>query len=485
MGVLKGNETTEQIRRKLAIPTALANLTDDTTHRLVTDTEKSTWNGKAPINNPTFTGTETINKIVAGNYNFAGDNHQIGVSSYAGSSQATQFGFWDVDGVFHSTFEIDRAGVVKYNGTPISSGTDGASAYVYIAYASDSSGTGFTTTFNSSLNYIAIRSSNTALTPLVSDFTGLWFNYKGAAGTSGTNGTNGLTVSVNSVTQVGGNITITTANVADSTDKRYCTDAQKTVIGNTSGTNSGNETATTIKTALGITTLSGSNTGDQTLSGLGGVPTTRTVNSKALSADISITASDVGLGSVNNTADTAKPVSTAQQTALDLKAPLASPTFTGDPQAPTPTTSDNDTSIATTAFVKSAITAAILLMFPVGSRISNTSGTNPGTYLGGTWVAWGAGRFPIGIGNNGTTNYTTAEATGGEEKHTLDVTEIPAHSHPIAVKSATGGGTASVQGNASAADWLETARSDGNVGGGLAHNNLPPFEVEYMWKRTA
>ncbi len=38
---------------------------------------------------------------------------------------------------------------------------------------------------------------------------------------------------------------------------------------------------------------------------------------------------DVGLGSVDNTADTAKPVSTAQQTALNLKANLASPTFTG------------------------------------------------------------------------------------------------------------------------------------------------------------
>jgi hypothetical protein len=34
------------------------------------------------------------------------------------------------------------------------------------------------------------------------------------------------------------------------------------------------------------------------------------------------------------------------------KAPLASPVFTGDPRAPTPTTSDNDTSVATTAFVK-------------------------------------------------------------------------------------------------------------------------------------
>jgi hypothetical protein len=42
----------------------------------------------------------------------------------------------------------------------------------------------------------------------------------------------------------------------------------------------------------------------------------------------------VGLGSVNNTSDAAKPVSTAQQAALDLKANLASPTFTGTPTLP-------------------------------------------------------------------------------------------------------------------------------------------------------
>jgi hypothetical protein len=38
---------------------------------------------------------------------------------------------------------------------------------------------------------------------------------------------------------------------------------------------------------------------------------------------------DVGLGNVDNTSDANKPVSTAQQTALNLKANLASPTFTG------------------------------------------------------------------------------------------------------------------------------------------------------------
>lgn len=45
--------------------------------------------------------------------------------------------------------------------------------------------------------------------------------------------------------------------------------------------------------------------------------------------DVVLTKSDVGLANVDNTADTAKPVSSAQQTALNLKAPLASPTFTG------------------------------------------------------------------------------------------------------------------------------------------------------------
>jgi hypothetical protein len=43
-----------------------------------------------------------------------------------------------------------------------------------------------------------------------------------------------------------------------------------------------------------------------------------------------ITKTMVGLGSVDNTADTAKPVSTAQQTALNLKANLSAPTFTGN-----------------------------------------------------------------------------------------------------------------------------------------------------------
>lgn len=68
------------------------------------------------------------------------------------------------------------------------------------------------------------------------------------------------------------------------------------------------------------------------------------------------TAADVGLDQVDNTSDADKPISDATQTALDSKANLASPNFTGNPTAPTPSPSDNDTSLATTAFVQSLVT---------------------------------------------------------------------------------------------------------------------------------
>ncbi|AWK04732.1 hypothetical protein HYN56_11055 [Flavobacterium crocinum] len=59
----------------------------------------------------------------------------------------------------------------------------------------------------------------------------------------------------------------------------------------------------------------------------------------------------VGLTNVDNTSDLNKPVSTATQTALDLKASLASPPLTGIPTAPTAAAGTNTTQIATTAFV--------------------------------------------------------------------------------------------------------------------------------------
>ena len=123
---------------------------------------------------------------------------------------------------------------------------------------------------------------------------------------------------------------------------------------------------------------------------------------------------------------------------------------------------------------------------------------------GGTWVAWGAGRVPVGIGSNGTTNYSTVEATGGEEKHTLTVAEMPSHTHTQNSHSHTtynrwnsyGGGNLSGYGYTSPANsWAQdgyqqdytggTTATNQNTGGGGSHENRQPYITVYMWKRTA
>lgn len=53
------------------------------------------------------------------------------------------------------------------------------------------------------------------------------------------------------------------------------------------------------------------------------VPNTRTINGHSLSGDISVSKSDIGLGSADNTSDSSKPISTSTQSALDLKLSIA------------------------------------------------------------------------------------------------------------------------------------------------------------------
>lgn len=72
------------------------------------------------------------------------------------------------------------------------------------------------------------------------------------------------------------------------------------------------------------------------------------------------------------TASSTNPVTSGGvKTALDAKANLASPTFTGTPKAPTAAASTNNTQIATTAFVKTAVngvTASSLGVIPTTQK---------------------------------------------------------------------------------------------------------------------
>lgn len=140
------------------------------------------------------------------------------------------------------------------------------------------------------------------------------------------------------------------------------------------------------------------------------------------------------------------------------------------------------------------------LRLPVGSIYTNAdSSTNPATLLGyGTWAAFGQGRVLVGKASSGT--FGTNGATGGEETHTLTESEMPSHTHGI--------GTLQRLANAGVLDSNANNLDDfpgsngpikatntpvgtswsgslANTGGGGAHNNLQPYIVVYMWKRTA
>ena len=121
-------------------------------------------------------------------------------------------------------------------------------------------------------------------------------------------------------------------------------------------------------------------------------------------------------------------------------------------------------------------------VYPVGSVYINASvSTDPATLLGfGTWTAFGAGRVLVGLDSTDT-DFDSAEETGGAKTHTLTTSEIPSHTHTLDT-SDNPGGTGAIEVAGGAPTSTQTTQS---TGGGQAHNNLQPYIVVYMWKRTA
>jgi len=196
-----------------------------------------------------------------------------------------------------------------------------------------------------------------------------------------------------------------------------------------------------------------------------------------------------------------------------------------------------------------AINSTIInAVYPVGCIYTSIVATNPGTLFGvGTWAAFGAGRVPVGF-DAGQTEFDTVEETGGEKTVALSEAQIASHFHtaagtycesrnadvnhdhtittggasadhthqtPAAIsdavagnvaKNASGWGVASTavvgtSGGRSADHTHSGTTSASGIahkhgidipnlttdskGSGNAHNNLPPYIVVYMFKRTA
>jgi len=168
----------------------------------------------------------------------------------------------------------------------------------------------------------------------------------------------------------------------------------------------------------------------------------------------------VGLGNVDNTSDASKPISTATQTALNAKAPLASPTFTGTVTVPTPT---NTTDAATKAYVDShtgtsvavqdegtTLTSAATNLNFVGSGVT---ATNTGSNVTVTVSAGG-----------GSLGSATPQALGTATAGTSSSAAHEDHVHPTTgLALATGGGLETISTNTTATGAVTLNLANGNV----------------------
>ena len=163
-----------------------------------------------------------------------------------------------------------------------------------------------------------------------------------------------------------------------------------------------------------------------TVADVGAVPTSRTINGKALTGNITLTVDDIGASAI------------------------------------------------------------FLASHPVGSHYETDISTNPGELYGGTWAAWAGGQTLVGV-NPADTDFSTVGKTGGEKTHVLTEAETAPHSHIETVYWNGGGTGAAYPAAVEAGDPRKygglVARTE-NTGGGQAHNNLQPYITCYIWKRT-
>lgn len=148
-------------------------------------------------------------------------------------------------------------------------------------------------------------------------------------------------------------------------------------------------------------------------------------------------------------------------------------------------------------------------IYPIGSIYLSVNSTSPATLFGGSWTQL-KDRFLLGAGST----YSSG-ATGGAATHKLSVVEMPSHAHDtpffnnmtnngemksdfigVFGKGVTASQALKDTGQTSTMEmwWInQTNTAEGNEwayltsakGSGSAHNNMPPYLVVYMWKRTA
>ncbi len=145
--------------------------------------------------------------------------------------------------------------------------------------------------------------------------------------------------------------------------------------------------------------------------------------------------------------------------------------------------------LSTNNSLNSGLYGVLDKVYPVGSIYQSTSqSTTPDAlFFGGsgltTWAAVGEGKVLVGKASSGT--FDTAGNTGGVETVQLTAAQsgLPSHSHTL-LGGSFDGSSGAEPGNSRASDLGQTGTT-GGTDASSAHTNLQPYEVVYMWKRTA
>ena len=120
-------------------------------------------------------------------------------------------------------------------------------------------------------------------------------------------------------------------------------------------------------------------------------------------------------------------------------------------------------------------------IYPVGSVYISINNVEPSSLFGGVWEKL-EDRFLLGSGKT----YINGNV-GGEATHKLTIDEMPKHNHAMNMAllagNYSGWNVVSQQGGFWGSDDWNTRAT--NTGGDKPHNNMPPYLVVNMWKRTA
>lgn len=163
--------------------------------------------------------------------------------------------------------------------------------------------------------------------------------------------------------------------------------------------------------------------------------------------------------------------------------------------------------------------------YPVGELLMTRRVGNPSSWLGfGTWERYGSGRTIVSL-DPLDASFNTLDQTGGTKTHVLSLGELPAHTHLVdPPQTATSSGGSHVHGVLSADGLVNSGEGSGTTisgkgigyvgtgnrpqvltteagahthvvdipsfssassGEGQGHNNLQPYIVINIWKRTA